>query len=48
MPPIDLSFVFSARFAWKVALIVAVSALPLWIFKAIQNRVAPAAYSKLL
>jgi phospholipid-translocating ATPase len=44
----DLSFVLSARFAWKVAVIVAVSALPLWIIKVVRSRVAPAAYSKLL
>jgi phospholipid-translocating ATPase len=44
----DLTFVLSARFAWKVAVMVAVSALPLWIFKIIKSRVAPAAYSKLL
>jgi phospholipid-translocating ATPase len=45
---VDLSFVLSTRFAWKVAVIVAISALPLWIIKAIKSRVAPAAYSKLL
>lgn len=44
----DLSFVMSVRFAWKVAVIVAISALPLWIIKVIKSRVAPAASSKLL
>ncbi|KAI6009970.1 hypothetical protein EDC04DRAFT_2771575 [Pisolithus marmoratus] len=44
----DLEFVVSTRFAWKVAVIVAVSALPLYVIKAIRSRVAPAAYSKLL
>lgn len=44
----DLTFVISTRFAWKVAVIVAVSALPLYIIKFIKSRVAPAAYSKLL
>ncbi|EPQ55997.1 aminophospholipid-transporting P-type ATPase [Gloeophyllum trabeum ATCC 11539] len=44
----DLSFVVSVRFAWKVAVIVAVSALPLYIIKFIKSRVAPAASSKLL
>ncbi|KAF8900131.1 aminophospholipid-transporting P-type ATPase [Gymnopilus junonius] len=44
----DLSFVISLPFAWKVAVIVAISALPLWTFKAIKRKVAPAASSKLL
>lgn len=44
----DLEFVVSTRFAWKVAVIVAVSALPLYVIKAIRSRIAPAAYSKLL
>ncbi|KZT21321.1 protein transporter [Neolentinus lepideus HHB14362 ss-1] len=44
----DLSFVLSVRFAWKVAVIVAISALPLYIIKFVKSRVAPAASSKLL
>ncbi|EMD34906.1 aminophospholipid-transporting P-type ATPase [Gelatoporia subvermispora B] len=44
----DLSFVLSVRFAWKVAVIVAISAIPLYIIKLIRSRVAPAASSKLL
>ncbi|OBZ74307.1 putative phospholipid-transporting ATPase IIB [Grifola frondosa] len=44
----DLSFVLSTRFAWKVAVIVAISAFPLYIIKLIRSRVAPAASSKLL
>ncbi|KAF8810656.1 aminophospholipid-transporting P-type ATPase [Phlegmacium glaucopus] len=44
----DLSFVVSLGFAWKVAVIVAISALPLYIIKLIHMRVAPAASSKLL
>ncbi|PFH50095.1 hypothetical protein AMATHDRAFT_4257 [Amanita thiersii Skay4041] len=44
----DLTFVVTLGFAWKVAVIVAISAMPLWIIKIIQNRVAPAASSKLL
>lgn len=44
----DLSFVLSPRFAWKVAVIVAISAFPLYIIKLIRSRVAPAASSKLL
>lgn len=45
---VDLDFVVSTRFAWKVAVIVAVSALPLYVIKLIRSRVAPAASSKLL
>ncbi|KIY64966.1 phospholipid-translocating P-type ATPase [Cylindrobasidium torrendii FP15055 ss-10] len=44
----DISFVVTLEFAWKVAVIVAISALPLWIIKLVKSRVAPAAYSKLL
>ncbi|KAI0261943.1 hypothetical protein BC834DRAFT_829493 [Gloeopeniophorella convolvens] len=43
----DLSFVVSVRFGWKVAVIVAISALPLWIIKVIKSRVAPEAATKL-
>jgi len=44
----DLEFVVSTRFAWKVAVIVGVSAVPLYIVKLIRSRVAPAASTKLL
>ncbi|VDB92250.1 unnamed protein product [Peniophora sp. CBMAI 1063] len=44
----DLAFVLSTRFLWKVAVIVGVSAAPLWIYKLVHSRVAPAASSKLL
>ncbi|KAJ7925190.1 protein transporter [Mycena leptocephala] len=44
----DLTFVVTVGFAWKVAVIVALSALPLYIFKLIGSRIAPAASSKLL
>lgn len=44
----DLTFVISVRFAWKVAVIVAISAFPLYIIKLIRSRVAPAASSKLI
>ena len=44
----DLSFVVTPTFAWKVAVIVAISALPLYILKLIKRKVAPAASSKLL
>ncbi|KAF7321418.1 Phospholipid-transporting ATPase [Mycena kentingensis (nom. inval.)] len=44
----DLTFVVTVGFAWKVAVIVAVSALPLYIIKVIRSRIAPAATSKLI
>ena len=44
----DLEFVVSTRFAWKVAVIVAISTLPLYIIKLIRSRIAPAVSSKLL
>ncbi|KAI0073208.1 phospholipid-translocating P-type ATPase [Panus rudis PR-1116 ss-1] len=44
----DLTFVLSPRFAWKVAVIVAISAFPLYIIKLIRSRIAPAASSKLI
>jgi phospholipid-translocating ATPase len=34
------------RFGWKVAVIVAVSALPLWTIKLIKSRIAPEATTK--
>ncbi|CAE6477740.1 unnamed protein product [Rhizoctonia solani] len=43
----DLSFVLSLRFGWKVALIVCVSSVPLWLIKTVRSRVRPATYSKL-
>ncbi|KAG8927497.1 putative aminophospholipid-translocase [Tulasnella sp. 419] len=44
----DLSFVVTTRFAWKVAVIVAISSFPLYLIKAIKSRVKPATYTKLL
>jgi len=44
----DLTFVLSVGFAWKLAVIVAISALPLYIIKIIQSRISPAASSKLM
>ncbi|KDQ11220.1 hypothetical protein BOTBODRAFT_35523 [Botryobasidium botryosum FD-172 SS1] len=43
----DLSFVVSVRFAWKVAVIVAVSSLPLYIIKLVRSRLNPATFTKL-
>jgi len=45
---LDLSFVVTISFAWKVAVIVGISAMPLWIIKLIRNKVKPSASSKLL
>jgi len=45
---LDLSFVITTGFAWKVAVIVAISAVPLYIIKLLRKRFAPAASSKLL
>ncbi|KAE9407075.1 protein transporter [Gymnopus androsaceus JB14] len=44
----DLSFVVTLGFAWKVTVIVGISALPLWIVKMVKSRFAPAASSKLI
>lgn len=43
----DLGFVLSSRFLWKTAVIIAVSSLPLYIWREIRNRLAPPSYSKL-
>ena len=43
----DLSFVFALAFAWKVAVIVTISAVPEYIIKLIHVRVAPAASQRL-
>ncbi|TFK29197.1 protein transporter [Coprinopsis marcescibilis] len=44
----DLSFVVTIGFAWKTAVIVAISTIPLYIIKLIRRKLAPAASSKLL
>ncbi|TRM63107.1 hypothetical protein BD626DRAFT_402886 [Schizophyllum amplum] len=44
----DLNFVVTPGFVWKTAVIVSISALPLYIIKLIRSRFAPAASSKLL
>ena len=41
-----MSFVLTASFVYKVALIVAVSSLPLYLWRAVQRRLRPAAYTK--
>ncbi|WVQ85164.1 hypothetical protein IAT38_007329 [Cryptococcus sp. DSM 104549] len=42
----DLGFVLSKTFAYKVAVIVAVSSFPLYVIKAAHQRFNPAAYTK--
>jgi phospholipid-translocating ATPase len=44
---VDLSFVISVPYAWKVALIVAVSSLPLYIINTVRSRLNPATFTKL-
>ncbi|KAH6912103.1 protein transporter [Coprinopsis sp. MPI-PUGE-AT-0042] len=44
----NLSFVITLAFAWKTAVIVAISTIPLYIIKLIRRKLAPAASSKLL
>jgi phospholipid-translocating ATPase len=42
----DMHFVLTRTFAYKVAIIVAVSSLPLYVIKALHHRLNPAAYAK--
>jgi phospholipid-translocating ATPase len=44
----DLSFVVTLGFAWKLAIIVAIGALPLWIIKLVHHRLSPAVSSKIV
>lgn len=43
----DLTFVLSFQFLWKVGLITAISALPLYIFKLGHHIWKPESYTKL-
>ncbi|TNY20194.1 putative NEO1-P-type ATPase [Rhodotorula diobovata] len=43
----DLSFVLTTGFVWRVALIVALSAAPLWVIKYLKAKFAPTQYAKL-
>ncbi|GAA5987421.1 hypothetical protein JCM5350_002754 [Sporobolomyces pararoseus] len=43
----DLNFVLSPAFIWRVALIVGISAAPLWIIKWLKGKFAPTQYAKL-
>ncbi|CAG8627966.1 14608_t:CDS:10 [Funneliformis caledonium] len=43
----DLLFILTETFVWKVAVITAVSSIPLYIIKFLRRRYAPPSYSKL-
>ncbi|KAH9261965.1 hypothetical protein BASA82_000974 [Batrachochytrium salamandrivorans] len=43
----DVHFIATTTFVWKVALITAVSSLPLYLYKAVQWRINPPNYTKL-
>lgn len=43
-----MTFILTGRFVWKVAVITAVSSLPLYIVKFIKRRYAPPSYTKLI
>ncbi|KAJ8330614.1 putative aminophospholipid-translocase [Batrachochytrium dendrobatidis] len=43
----DVHFIATTTFVWKVALITAVSSLPLYVYKAVQWRINPPNYTKL-
>nr|KAJ3417325.1 putative aminophospholipid-translocase [Polyrhizophydium stewartii] len=43
----DVHFIATTTFVWKVALITAVSSLPLYLYKAVQWRINPPSYTKL-
>ncbi|CAI2161967.1 5677_t:CDS:10 [Funneliformis geosporum] len=43
----DLVFILTETFVWKVAVITAVSSIPLYIIKFLRRRYAPPSYSKL-
>ncbi|KAI8884283.1 phospholipid-translocating P-type ATPase [Backusella circina FSU 941] len=44
----DMTFILTSRFAWKVAVITAVSSFPLYVVKIIKRRIAPPSYTKLI
>lgn len=43
----DLAFVLTPRFVYKVAIIVALSAAPLYFIKLLKSKLSPAQYAKL-
>ncbi|CAG8510073.1 5068_t:CDS:2 [Paraglomus brasilianum] len=43
----DMTFILTLTFVWKVAVITAVSSLPLYIVKYLKRRYAPPSYTKL-
>jgi hypothetical protein len=42
----DMSFVLTVSFVYKVAIIVGVSSLPLYLWRVVRQRLRPAAYTK--
>jgi len=44
---IDLSFIFSIDFVWKVAAITVVSCLPLYIIKKLKRCISPPKYLRI-
>ena len=47
LPEFDPSFILTLRVVWKVAVITAVSATPLYVIKAIKLKLNPPSYLKL-
>ncbi|KAL1916153.1 uncharacterized protein VTP21DRAFT_6157 [Calcarisporiella thermophila] len=43
----DMNFILTWRFVWKVAIITAVSSVPLYVWKFLRRRYAPPSYTKL-
>ena len=43
---LDLEFILTVTFVYKVAVIVSVSSIPLYTIKALQSRFKPATYAK--
>jgi phospholipid-translocating ATPase len=44
---VDMGFILTTAFVWKVALVTAVSSLPLYIIQCINLRLRPPSYSKI-
>jgi phospholipid-translocating ATPase len=44
---VDLDFILTWKFLWRVAVMTAISSLPLYIAKRVRRFLAPPAYTKL-
>lgn len=44
---IDMNFILTRTFVWKVAVITMVSSFPLYVIKMLRRKFAPPSYSKL-